>query len=589
MISAESKYRRRIRSQRGTAYMEFAMLMPFFIAMCSFLIEMCFYWDATVMANHTAYTIARIAKVNIKSEEDETYKKNPHVLQRQKIEIDMPEVQFNLLEKFLPSLKKSENLITIMMMGTTTMGFIPVEGATPGDIRSQIKTLVKNLFKSVFPKIQKLDGGSNPITKFFYDILNNIIDAINKVIDDIAEWVANLIGKIVNPLIDAFFDLLGDRGSRIFSQMYAAYQNVNEHEDVIEIDTIDSAAGSSATVINMTYPQHYNTKKLVGTTIDKPIHVAIRFPQTTNWIFSFFLEGTELEKPRAHGHAIMMPEPVLTEVHLKADEKAIEPPDENDNEDYETKYAEYMYLRKELPLKRKDALALISEKEKAYQAAVKRVNAIKQKRAIMQLEKSLKEDPDNDNLKKQLQWAKKGYEDQYQKDFNYDSLDASDNALQKAVEEQKEAKQEYDAKSGMYNTCKEVEFELWKWNWDREVNVKEDQGLFGWRRGSQRQVLIQCDGTIKSELKKGGRFYMNRYGWTTLKFSEKTDKYIYSIPLAGGYQALHPCCYKRDASEDWGGWCWQDRNVKKNIGQWPPISSADSTFPAKKQSKDDGE
>ncbi len=562
--------------------MEFALLMPFFIAMCAFLIEMCFYWDATVMANHTAFTIARIAKVHVKREKEEDYKKNPHVLQKQTVEIDMPKVQFNLLEKVLPSLTKSENLVTVMMMSTTTMGFIPREGSTPGNIRSEIKALVRELIQSLFPTIDKMGEGSNIITKFFYKILNKIIDAINKVIEDIGKWVADLIGKILDPLIDLFFDLLGDRGGRIFSQIYAAHQNITQHKDVIKIGTIGSSA-EGAKVITMKYPQHYNTKKVIGTTIDKPIHVSIHFPLTTNWIYSYFLEGTPLEKPRAHGHAIMMPEPVLTEIHLKASEKAIPPPETSDDEEYETKYAEYAYLRRELPKTRGEALSLVSEKELAYQYAKRNVEAIKQKQRIIQLEEELEKNPKSTILKMQLAMAKEMYANKYQSDFDYDTLDASGKALKKAEEAEKKAKDEYDEKSGLYNECKDVEFELWKWNWDRVVNVKENKGIFGWRKGNQRQVLIQSGKNAASELKNGGRRYRNLWGWTTLKFSEKKDKYIYSIPLAGGYQALHPCCFERNTKNDWGAWCWQERNYKKKIGKWAPVSPADSTFPAKKQ------
>ncbi len=584
MISAESKYRRRFGSQRGTAYMEFALLMPFFIAMCSFLIEMCFYWDATVMANHTAYTIARIAKVNVKKESDETYRKNPHVLQKQNIQVSMPKVQFNLLEKFLPSLTKSENLVTIMMMGTTTMGFMPQEGSTAGDIRSEIKALIRNLLKSLFPSIPRMGDTSNPITKFFYDIINKVIDAINKVINDLAEWVSDLIGQIFDPLVDAFFDLLKDRGSRIFSQIYAAHQNVTKHKDVINIGTISSAA-DGAKLITMKYPQHYNTKKVVGTSIDKPLYVSIRFPQTTSWIFSCFLEGTTLEKPRANGHAIMMPEPILTEIHLKASEKAIPPPETNDDEEYETKYAEYAYLRRELPKSRGETLTLISEKALAYYHAKQNVEAIKLKQRIIQLEEELKKDPEDFFLQSQLKMAKKTYAEKYQDDFDYDTLDASAKALKKAEENQKKAKDEYDEKAGLYNECKDVEFELWKWNWDRVIKEHEKHQVIK-RTGSRRQVLIQDGGNIATLLKKN-KYYMNTWGHTRLWFTEKKDKYIYSIPLAGGYQALHQCCFERDTEKDWGGWCWQDRNAKKKIGKWPPVAPADSTFPAKMKAKDD--
>ena len=54
---------RRLRSGRGSAYVEFAFLAPLFLMMASLLIELATFWDASVMANHTAWQVGRIMKV----------------------------------------------------------------------------------------------------------------------------------------------------------------------------------------------------------------------------------------------------------------------------------------------------------------------------------------------------------------------------------------------------------------------------------------------------------------------------------------------------------------------------------------------
>jgi len=50
--------------ERGAVFLEFAMGFPVVLAFALFLIEVCHFWDTTVMANHAAFALARIAKVH---------------------------------------------------------------------------------------------------------------------------------------------------------------------------------------------------------------------------------------------------------------------------------------------------------------------------------------------------------------------------------------------------------------------------------------------------------------------------------------------------------------------------------------------
>ena len=67
MISRErtlwNRIRRRFTSSRASVYLEYAIVMPLAILLISTLIEFAAFWDAKVMANHTAWTCARIASV----------------------------------------------------------------------------------------------------------------------------------------------------------------------------------------------------------------------------------------------------------------------------------------------------------------------------------------------------------------------------------------------------------------------------------------------------------------------------------------------------------------------------------------------
>ncbi len=559
--------------------MEFALLMPFFIAMASFLIEMCLYWDATVMANHTAFTLARIAKVNVKRETDETYKANPHVLQKQKIAVEMPKVQSGIVKKILPTLEKSENLVTVMMMATATMGFAPAGEHSAGDLRQEIKDLISKFIHDMFPRISPLNpGDSNPFTAVFYPILNSIIDFINTAITSVADTIADTVVTILDPFIDFIFErILKERGARLASQIYTAHQSITTHKDVIKIDTLKFDASG----LTLKYPQHYNTKKLAGTQIDKALHVSIHFPLTTNWIYSYFLSDSPMEKPRAHGHAIMMPEPVLTEVHLAAEEKAVEPKENTGDEDYETKYAEYAFLRRELPKTRAEITDRLELYKKAIETAKRKLNAVKEKQEILKMEEALKEHPDDTLLSDRIRLRKEAFSDNYPQ-YDYNTLDASESGREKAEKELKEAEEKYKEESSHYEACRNTEFELWKWNWDRIVLVSVSNGSKN-NDASWRQVLIGAARGGKAMKKmlerKNSVYYSSALGRGAFQFRENDKSYIYSIPLAGGYEPLHECCYQFDPYKDWGGWCWERRIPKDKVGKWAPVAPGDHTFP----------
>lgn len=58
-----AKAGRRLGSSRGAVFSEFALIMPIALMACSALIELAGFWDAGIMANHTAWQVGRIAMV----------------------------------------------------------------------------------------------------------------------------------------------------------------------------------------------------------------------------------------------------------------------------------------------------------------------------------------------------------------------------------------------------------------------------------------------------------------------------------------------------------------------------------------------
>ena len=57
-------FTRHIKDDRAVVLVEFALTFPIVLAITLMCIQLCMYWDAVTMANHTAFVLARIAKVH---------------------------------------------------------------------------------------------------------------------------------------------------------------------------------------------------------------------------------------------------------------------------------------------------------------------------------------------------------------------------------------------------------------------------------------------------------------------------------------------------------------------------------------------
>jgi len=54
----------KLKSDQAALFLEFALVFPILLMFTVFLIDVCLFWDGTTLANHTAFALARIAKVN---------------------------------------------------------------------------------------------------------------------------------------------------------------------------------------------------------------------------------------------------------------------------------------------------------------------------------------------------------------------------------------------------------------------------------------------------------------------------------------------------------------------------------------------
>ncbi len=54
----------RLGQEKASVFLEFAFALPLLMTLSLFILELCFFWDTTIMANHAAFSLSRIAKVN---------------------------------------------------------------------------------------------------------------------------------------------------------------------------------------------------------------------------------------------------------------------------------------------------------------------------------------------------------------------------------------------------------------------------------------------------------------------------------------------------------------------------------------------
>ncbi len=350
---------RRLRSGRGAAFLEFALLAPFLLMICSLMIETAVFWDASVMANHTAWTVGRMMKV--KTSSDTRYFKIGEI--GKKDDSDFMKALYGGMNKVIGGvnlLADQRNLTTILLMSSCSMGYV----GKPGDEFA-------DLFKAVISEptfemaqmalslagLMFMDGDALPEDdekgggNFVDKIRKSITDwAIKKVVKPLYKVVMEEIiekgfGGIEKKLqgvgqkVNALFDQKGEFSpmkhyARNFQKAVHRVASLSDGKKGALVLTQTANTGDIGTVNfleptgTQTYPQAN-----VGSPgyKDQLVLVRVQWPMESDWLFPLFWGGVREDKGVwASGHSLVLRETTLKNTDLASDGKSsYTPPEAN--------------------------------------------------------------------------------------------------------------------------------------------------------------------------------------------------------------------------------------------------------------------
>ncbi len=351
---------RRLRSGRGAAFIEFALLAPFLLMICSLMIETAVFWDASVMANHTAWTVGRIMKVKHEAKESQIFQigelaqptkdangktKEPNAYK--KIAVS----GLNKVIKGINMLGDQRNLTTVLMMSSCSIGYVGTPGNEIADFFKTVVTEPLNaLAKEIPNSIEKMisgavspseeSGGRDFVAKIRQVIANWVVKTVVKPVVDAAlksllspvtDWIEGKLaglGQKLNELLNQ-----GDEFSPIkhyahnFQKAMHRIVDVSKKKDVKLVLTQIENEGEIGTVDFLkpsglqTYPQLN-----AGTPgYDKQlVLVRVQWPMESDWLFPLFWGGVRGKGTGvwASGHSLVLKETTLKNVDLESTGKS---------------------------------------------------------------------------------------------------------------------------------------------------------------------------------------------------------------------------------------------------------------------------
>ena len=130
-----------IQDDRAVVLVEFALTFPIVLAMTLMCIQLCMYWDAVTMANHTAFILARIAKVHHIDERGELWQyAEPNSNGKTKTRNDL---------KVLGLLNWKTAVTSTYMAPVTHGGFFPSERLTSPILNIPFRNLLPKGFGEI--------------------------------------------------------------------------------------------------------------------------------------------------------------------------------------------------------------------------------------------------------------------------------------------------------------------------------------------------------------------------------------------------------------------------------------------------------
>lgn len=318
-----TRIRRRLASSRASVYLEYAVVMPLVILTISTLIEFAAFWDAKIMANHTAWTCARIASVEAGTKD---YKKD---FKSNRLRTDGMKVATALLMSTcaMGSLHGTSKeftrdwFVTFLEEPLKNLKKAFVDNFTKGVTKALVKHLGEGLPEGFFK--EKLQAIAN---KFLQPLIDALVDALTTLFD---------------PIFTALGELLDN--NRLVRQLAHAAGRVAEFPDII---TVTERKDMSFTYGGQTADRRLDLPRCLDkevkfddwfVTSDAPwppegqeqrmIDVKIAWPFERAWLFPVLssaklseADAKTLEgRPTAVGRALAYPQPILSNDNLKSE------------------------------------------------------------------------------------------------------------------------------------------------------------------------------------------------------------------------------------------------------------------------------
>lgn len=360
--------RRRVRGDRAAVFSEFAFLAPVLVMLISAMIEFASFWDARIMANHTAWTIGRQASVfgtNL-----DFFEKTPDFFEKG-FSFDNEAVMklLNPLNGVItggirPLLNRGR-LTAALMMSTCSMGYF---GASPSQLLGNfLKELARPVFELLTQGLGKIVEAQLKIESLmpeekeeqeespgfsFDSIKKKLLGWVNKtVIEDLVKkkaltpmmnFLAEKLDQWIEEKVVAYFDAkgLGTISNRSGRQLFCGISRVIMVGNIVTVREYGYSKSQKLTDVQhafydrnkLDFPQvfdktattdRYRVTKAGGWPPNQQshgmIHVRVAWPFSTGWLFpviSGWRDAKADEAIRAVGSSYVFAQPRITNDNL---------------------------------------------------------------------------------------------------------------------------------------------------------------------------------------------------------------------------------------------------------------------------------